>query len=239
MRSERGVSLVEATVILGVMMMLSAVLAPSVRGYVQTAQQSAAKRDVEEIGAALSRLLADLGELWVSRDGNGASATAPPSHAAANRVDLLVSDGKVPAKYVARSSGAPDWDAAVDNAAVQKLEYFLATNTPSNTAANAYRTAANMSVTGEFDPDDAGTYNAPHAWRGAYLPGPIGADPWGNRYSVNVEFLARGLGTGPSGHVNDVFVISAGSNGLLETRYDVDGVTSGNDIVYVVSGGTR
>ena len=237
--SQRGLSLVEATVILGVVSMLTAVLAPSVRSYVQTAQQAAAKKDVEAIGGALARMLTDVGELWVSRDGNGASATAPPSHASANRVDLLVSDGKVPAKYIARSSGAPDWDTAVNDTTVQKLEYFLVTNTPSNTSANAYRTATNMSVATEFDPDDGGTFNASHAWRGAYLPGPIGPDPWGNRYAVNVEYLARGLGATPSGNVNDVVVISAGSNGLLETRYDTDGFSSGNDIFYVVSGGTR
>jgi type II secretory pathway pseudopilin PulG len=239
MRSERGVSLVEATVVLGVVAMLTAVLAPGVRGYVQTAQQSAARRDVEEIGAALVRMLADTGDLWVLRDGNGAAATDAPSHAASNRVDLLVSDGRVPGKYVARSSGAPDWDTAVNDTTVQKLEYFLVTNTPSNTSANAYRTAANMSVAGQFDPDDGATYNSPHAWRGAYLPGPIGADPWGNRYMANVEYLARAQGTGPSGNVNDVVVISAGSNGLIETRYDTDGPSSGNDILYVVSGGSR
>jgi type II secretory pathway pseudopilin PulG len=238
-RTEGGLSLVEATVILGVVSMLTAVLAPSVRSYVQTAQQAAAKKDVEVIGSALARMLTDVGELWVSRDGNGASATAPPSHAAGNRVDLLVSDGRVPAKYLARSSGSPDWDTAVNDTTVQKLEYFLVTNTPSNTSANAYRTATNMSVVSQFDPDDGATFNSPHGWRGAYLPGPIGADPWGNRYAVNVEYLARGLGAGPSGNVNDVFVISAGSNGLIETRYDIDGASSGNDVIYVVSGGTR
>ena len=239
MRSDRGVSLVEATLILGVMAMLSAVMAPSIRGYVQTAQQAAARRDVEELGAALVRMLTDTGELWVSRDGNGASATDPLSHGAANRVDLLVSDGKTPALYVTRSSGTPDWDDAVNDAEVQKLDYFLVTNTPSNTSANAYRGADDMNVTGEFDPDEGATFNAPHAWRGAYLPGPIGADPWGNRYAVNVEYLARGLGASPSGNVNDVIVISAGSNGLLETRFDTDGPSNGNDIFYVVSGGTR
>ena len=69
--------------------------------------------------------------------------------------------------------------------------YLLVQNTPSNVAANAYRTAASMSVATEFDPDTGAVYNAEHAWRGSYLSGPIGPDPWGTRYSVNVEFLAR------------------------------------------------
>jgi hypothetical protein len=96
-----------------------------------------------------------------------------------------------------------------------------------------------MTVTAQFDPDGAQTYNSPGAWRGAYLPGPIGPDPWGNRYAVNVEYLARALGTGPSGNVNDVIVVSSGNNSVIEVRYDTDGAAPANDVVYVVSGGTR
>ncbi len=242
MRSEAGLSLVEATVVLMVMAVLAAIMAPPVRNYVLTAQQAAASSDVEQIGAALARMLDDTGETFVLRDGNGSSATAPPSHASGNRVDLLVTQGQAPALEVsAVRSGASvtDWDDAVDNAAVQLLDDYLVTNTPSSLAANAYRTAISMSTTTEFDPNDGATFNAEHAWRGAYLPGPLGPDPWGNRYAINVEFLERPLGAGLSGTVNDVFVVSAGSNGRIETRFAVDGVTSGNDVIDVVSGGTR
>jgi len=233
-------SLIEATVVLGVVSMLTAVLAPAVRNYVGSAQQTAAQRDVQIIGSALTQMLADTGELWVSRDGNGSSSTVPPSHGSSNRADLLVSDGNIPSVHTARSvGGPPDWSTAVNDTTVQKLEYYLVTNTPSNTSANAYRIATSMSVTTQYDPDSGATYNAEHAWRGAYLPGPIGADPWGNRYAVNVEYLARAQGAGPSGNVNDVFVVSAGANSLIETRYDTDGATSGNDILYIVAGGSR
>jgi hypothetical protein len=57
---------------------------------------------------------------------------------------------------------------------------------------------------------------------------------------VNVEFLARALGAGPSGNVNDVFVVSAGPDRVVDTRFDLDGATPGSsDLIYVVSGGTR
>jgi hypothetical protein len=190
-------------------------------------------------------MLTDVGESFVLQNGAKTSTAAPlahgaPSHASSNRVDLLVSDGKIPAKYsgIARGAGT-DWDAAVNNAAIQRLEYYLVLNTPSNLAANAYRTGATMDGTLGFDPDGASQYNSRFAWRGAYVPGPIGPDPWGYRYAVNVEFLERALGAGPSGQVNDVFVLSAGSNGLVETAFAVDGATSGNDILAIVSGGTR
>jgi type II secretory pathway pseudopilin PulG len=246
-RSARGVSLIEATVMLAVVSILTAMLAPSVRAYVQNAQQVAAKKDVEAIGGALAAMLVDVGELWVTRDGNGTAATDSPSHDTVtvnNRVDMLVTAGKVPAKQTARSGGGTtDWDTAVGTTAVQLLDYYLVTNTPSNTSSNAYRAATNMSVTTNYDPDGGGTYNAEYGWRGAYLPGPIAADPWGYRYAVNVEYLARGLSSGTPppamGNVNDVIVISGGNNGLVEVRYDTDGPTSGNDVFYVVAGGTR
>ena len=240
-RSERGLSLVEATIILSVPSMLAAVMAPSIKGYVEEASQTKAKKDVEAIGMALSNMRADLGDVWFVRDGNGAAATDPPLYTAGNRVDLMVTAGNIPTLGVARAvGGPPDWDTAVDNASVQLLDNYLIANTPSNLAANAYRSAEDMSVLSNFDPDSGATYNSKFAWRGAYLPGPIGADPWGARYSVNVEFLAKALGGGPSGNVNDVLVLSAGSNQRTETRYDTDGVTgAGDDIIYVVSGSTR
>lgn len=224
-------SLVEVTIILAVLALLTAVAAPSIGGYMNDAAASKAKADVEAIGSALSRMLVDTGEPWLLADGNGAAATDAPTREAANRVDLLVSAGSVPALGVARLSGTTDWDDAIDDDLVQQLDYFLVKNTPSGLTANAYRTAAN--VPGGFQNPDAG-------WRGAYLPGPIGQDPWSNRYAVNVEFLAKALGAGPSGNVNDVFVLSAGANRSTDTRFDTDGVTAlGDDIIFVVAGGTR
>src|SRR4051812_47922939 len=93
---ERGVSLVEATVILATVAILTAAMAPSIGSYISSAQQATAKKDVETISAALAQMLNDTGEGWFVRDGNGASATTVPSHATANRVDLLVSRGTIP-----------------------------------------------------------------------------------------------------------------------------------------------
>jgi type II secretory pathway pseudopilin PulG len=238
-RGEAGISLVEATIILAVVAILTAALVPSISAYVSDAQHAAARRDVEAIGSALSRMLSDVGEAWILRDGNGAAVTNPPSHGAANRVDLLVTSGMTPSVTTARVTAGADWDDPVDDAAVQRLDYFLVDNQPSNLAANGYRTASSMSVAGEFDPDSGSLYNSEHAWRGAYMAGPIAADPWGTRYGVNVEFLSRTLGAGPAGNVNDVIVVSAGPDGAIDTRFDTDGATGGSDVLYVVSGGTR
>ena len=241
MRSDRGLSLIEATIVLMVLSVIASIMAPPVLEYVRTTERAAATHDAAQIGTALARMLDDLGETSVLRDGNGSSATTPPSHAAANRVDLLVTEGQTPALDAAavRTGAGTDWDDAVNNGSIQLLDYYLVTNTPSNLAANGYRTASSMTANTEFDPDVGAMFNAEHAWRGAYLPGPLASDPWGNRYAINVEFLERPLGAGPAGNVNDVFVLSAGSDGRIDTRFAVDGVTSGNDVIFVVSGGTR
>lgn len=233
-------SLVEATIILMVMALLTAIIAPPVAGYVRDAQEAAAKKDVEAIASAVAQMLVDTGESWFLQDGNGAAATNSPSRAAASRVDMLVSNGTTPPLSATARSAGTDWDDAVDHAAVQTLDNYLVLNAPSNTSANAYRSAAQMSVTTEFDPDDGATFNAEHAWRGAYLPGPIGPDPWGDRYAVNVEFLARTQGTTGSGSRMDVIVISGGVNNRIETQFEVDGMTGGgDDIIALVSGSTR
>jgi type II secretory pathway pseudopilin PulG len=249
MRSERGMSLIEASVILMTMSALAAVTAPSIRDYMTDAQQTAAKKNAETIASAVGRMLTDVGEAWVLRNAaKGASSTADtqvtPSHASTNRVDMLASGGAIPTlTAAARAPGTlTDWDDSIDNAAVQSLDNYLVLNTPSNTAANAYRTAASYDSTAakNFDPDSGEYFNAEYAWRGAYLPGSIGADPWGNRYMVNVEFLARTINTTPSGSVKDVFVISAGANRRTDTAFELDGATpAGDDVLALISGGTR
>src|SRR3990167_8086924 len=92
--AERGMSLVEATIILMVMSLLTAVIAPSIRGYVTDAQQTTAKKDTEVIASALGRMLSDVGEAWFVRNGartGTATDHGAPSHGANTRVDMMVS----------------------------------------------------------------------------------------------------------------------------------------------------
>lgn len=87
------------------------------------------------------------------------------------------------------------------------------------------------------DLDDQLINNAPsypttgrQAWKGPYL-GSIQADPWWHKYMVNAKFLqpANIGGTKP------VFVISAGSNKLVETDFQQNRpslTVGGDDIVF-------
>lgn len=242
-RAERGISLVEASIILMVVSILAAVIAPSISEYVGDAQDARARTDTQSIAAAMTRMLTDVGEAWFLRDGSrtgSATDHGAPSHAAGVRVDMLVSDGAIPTLSATPRASGTDWDDPLNHAAVQSLHNYLATNRPSNLAGNAYRSIAGMDGSGNFDPGDGRTGNAEYAWRGAYVPAPVAGDPWGNRYAANVEFLARTQGTPGSGSQMDVIVLSAGPDWEIDTVFETDGTTSAqDDIAALVSGGTR
>lgn len=254
-RGEAGLSLLEATIVLLVLSTLTAVLAPTIGDFVQDSRDAKVKADVEIVGAAVTRMLADTGEIAFVMDGNGTAgvfSTNPPSHLTTNRVNLLVSDGSIPTILAGQTRAAgTDWDdplVGVGTGVVQTIGAHLVQNTPSGNPINRYRNALDMNLPNNFDPVDGGSFNAEFAWRGSYLPGPVGSDPWGNRYAVNVEFLAKstGAGVGVSGSVNDVFVLATGRNGVVDTPFETqltagrDGATAlGDDVIYVLSGGTR
>src|SRR5687767_8655862 len=68
LRSDAGMSLVEATIILMVLAILTAVIAPSAGDYVSDARATKAKEDVEAIGMAIIRTTRDTGLPCISRD---------------------------------------------------------------------------------------------------------------------------------------------------------------------------
>lgn len=236
-RAQRGMSLVEATIVLAVFSLMTAVLSPVINDYVSDAKETRARNDTAALASAMGRMLVDVGETMFLRDGNGAASTNPPSRATTNRVNMLVGSGNVPniATSVDRAGGNTDWDDALNSTTVWSFYAQLNANTP------AYRSAAEMSVTSEFDPDAGSGGNSEFFWRGAYLTPIVGPDPWGNRYMSNVEFLGRPNGTTPS--ENDVFVLTAGPNRRVDTAFAAATPTFASDnmddIHALVSGGAR
>lgn len=239
--AEAGMSLVEATVVLAVTSALATVLAPSIRDYIDDSREARARTDVAELASAMSRMLVDIGETFFLRDGNGTATTDPPSRASGNRVHLLVGNGNTPtiATSVDRTAGSTDWDDTLDtpgtDADVWSFYDQLIANQP------AYRSATQMNVATEFDPDTGDEGNSEFFWRGAYLSGIVGPDPWGNRYMSNVEFLGHPSASTPS--ENDVFVLSAGPNARVDTKFEATTPTFAtdtmDDIHALVSGGPR
>jgi type II secretory pathway pseudopilin PulG len=254
-RREQGMSLVEVTIILAVIAMLASVLAPTINGYVDQARQIRARTDTQTIADAILDFMADTAERQFLIDANGGADEEPPTRPDSNRVNLLVSDGDIPTLEAA-ISGDSLWTQAINGTTVDTLSNHLIRNTPGGLAGSRYRTPTDITIPFpggnniDFARGESSGFNAPHAWRGAYLRGPVRADPWGNRYAVNVAFLdpsptaaITGVigGFGPIDYPRlDVFVLSAGGDKEIDTRFGQDGAVPGDDdIIFIVSSNAK
>lgn len=117
--------------------------------------------------------------------------------------DLLVGRGLAPAEATATSRS---W-ALPAGARVGRLDDQLITNAPEYSVRQG---------------------RAQFGWRGAYIQDPVAADPWGQRYAVNVAAMKS--------PVFDTVALSAGADGIVESAFERDGLpTAGDDIVSIVS----
>jgi hypothetical protein len=243
-------SLVEATIILMTLAVLTAVIAPSAADYINEARNVKAKEDVEALGTGITRLLRDTGKTCLAKTG-GACTIASTS-----KVELLIS-GTI--------AGATATNTEIDGAA-------LGVTTAAGGIANAASAASlNWGGAGANEPTPVQTFDqhlvtnavgysavsftqggGPRAglgWRGAYTAS-VGLDPWGRRYQSNVVFLGVATdstvatttdeGGKEGGWNKDTIVISPGANGLIETPFAFDGnAAGGDDVVYIIKGSTR
>ena len=85
LKNERGLSLVEVTIMLLVLMLLTGVLAPSIFDFVNDAKWVKVKEDCEAIGLSVARLTRDVGPCL--------KFDASQKCTKDNRVDILYSDG--------------------------------------------------------------------------------------------------------------------------------------------------
>lgn len=242
--SAAGMSLIEATTILMILFLLTAVLSPAIGDYIEDARHTRAKEDVEAIGGAIVRLQRDVGGCLKI-----AAATACTE---ANRVDILRSAGPdvtaadlgSTAVDFANDDITPNpinWDDDREANVGDTLENQLVLNTPN------YDTPAETVPSGY-------TKSGPQVglgWRGAYLSSPIGTDPWGKVYLSNVVFLAVATdstdgdaeGDRRGGWSRDTIVLSAGPNGTFDTPFGGNAnfgtALTGDDVLYVIRGDTR
>ena len=109
----------------------------------------------------------------------------------ANRVQILVSQGNVPFEDVPSL-----WTTGVAGSLADQL----VTNAPGYTL---------RSATSQF------------GWNGPYFSSQLMADPWGNRYAVNIALvdLSPGAATASGQAKMAVWVLSAGPNGIIDTPF--------------------
>lgn len=158
--SPRGFSLVEATIVLAVVAVLTGVAAPSVSRTLSQGRLARAQTDVQAIRTAIHNLLTEH-TVFVPFTSTGAFD--------GDAIEVLVSDGDIPFTAI----GATNWDDPVTCCAGAVDVAFLEAHLVNNGGLGA-----------------AGAYSvAVGGWRGAYINAPIDPDPWGNRYAVNTEYL--------------------------------------------------
>lgn len=189
--ASRGVSLVEATVVLAATALLAAVAAPVTARAVDRGKLTRVVDDEKAIRTAMLNWLVDMvGFTGFTVDGTAGGTT----------VRMLVTDGDTPRETAAGAAG--EWDDVVDNTTglVDFLERHLVTNDPRGNVANAYSVAT---------------------WRGAYLTAPNDPDPWGNRYCVNVQWLKDApqsndvfvYSAGPDEEIDSAFAVNGATPG--------------------------
>lgn len=237
-RKESGFTLVEVTIILLILVVLGGILLPTIERFIDLARIARVKEDVGMIAAIIELWKFDTCTRWFHVDGDSNAYTD------ANRVDMLVGDGDTPPTIFAPASNDDFWSKAYGLANfVDKIENQLALGDPffpdDNTAATS--------------PYPTPTSSALYAcgYRGAYISTPVTADPWGNRYMVNVAWLgprggARVFGTSTQVEFNnyDVFVLSAGPDETVSTEFQpgtppvpAGVIAGGDDVIALVFGG--
>jgi len=232
-RSAKGFTLVEVTIILLVLVILSGILLPTIERFIDLARYVKVKEDVGMLAAIIELWKVDNCSRFFKVCGTSSNQSAD------NRIDLLVSavspQGMIPdTGAFLPGGGDPLWlvpyTGMPGSFNVDTMENQLVTNTPMGNPGWGY--------------PPPGINPASCGWRGAYISGPLGPDPWGTRYMANVAFLgpqgARSLGalTPPGFNQYDVFVLSAGPDKVVQTPFLVDGVIGqGDDMLALVSGG--
>lgn len=239
--NERGLSLVEVTIMLLVLMLLTGVLAPSIFDFVNDARWVKVKEDCEAIGLSVARLTRDVGPC-LKFNGSGTCTKD-------NRVDLLFSDGPEVTEDDVDGAALDMFDSPgnialhlnwwKDDYRGDAMEDQFVANNPQ------YATPASLMTYTAVGPQFG------LGWRGAYLASPIGPDPWGHRYLVNSVFLSVAKDAHPGtyegkrsgGWSRDTFCISAGPNNRYETAFGGNGnggtTREGDDFIYIISGDTR
>ncbi|MBI1875924.1 MAG: prepilin-type N-terminal cleavage/methylation domain-containing protein [Acidobacteria bacterium] len=193
----RGFSLVELAIVIAAAAILFSVLTPVVMAVTDQTTRLRAERDAATLRDALLQLLQDTGAIRVRTAGEEGQL-----------VYLLVSDGDTPTL----GGGDAGWTRPLTaNGVIDLLERHLVSNSPSGDPKPRWNLPSGPRAAG---------------WRGAYLRGPIEADPWGGRYAVNVGFF---------GTHSDVVVLSAGPNRAVDSPYGESGFRAlGDDIAVLV-----
>ena len=222
---ERGITIIEMTVVLSVMFILAGAMSPIVSESVDTARMIKAANDAKMIAAGMIAFEKDMGSsALVNTASAPAGSNLDPAFSQAAMPDVMVTSGEAP-----QIEG--------DNAiavAPANLPAQLGLNAPRARGGRSTRAgrrrwleAATGLIEDHLIANRAGyrmkrPEEGEGGWNGPYLSKGVKADPWGKRYQVNMLGFDGGV-TAADANGNPrhaVFVVSAGGNGVIETPFD-------------------
>ena len=237
-RDQRGITIIETTVMLAVLFVLAGAMSPIVSESVTTARVVKAKNDASMIAMAIINLQKDLGGDALSYGG------AAPADVNTSRLpDVLESEGDAP-----ETDDAPE--EGIQAAQAGQLLFRLPSSSgrggnrqPVDSLRAQLRKWREVSA-GALD-DHLVTnrrgyrYRRPGeygGWNGPYLSAPPKGDAWGNQFLINSAWLDGGSSAADAqGRPRRaVFVVSAGANGTIETPFEqpiTEAQAFGDDVV--------
>jgi len=186
MKTNKGFTLIEIAVVLAIIAILAAILTPIVTSYIDQARTTRAQSDVKKIAEAALLYKRDTG-VWPGY-ASGASTHAT-NNDGVGLADCLRSDS---------SSANVSTSAGLGSALVT----FCVTTTGDMQA------ALNVNTLGLTAGNPIGGQTA---FRGPYLDGLGGVDPWGTPYVVTSKNFASAT--------NYAFAISAGPDAIFQTSF--------------------
>jgi type II secretory pathway pseudopilin PulG len=197
----------ELIVVLAVLAALAWLLAPVLFRYLDDSDDRQATADVAAIADAITAMHRDTGRWPFYRDGDGPEQRSPidaeilTSNAVCRHDDCR--DTTLPAD----ATDGETW--VLTTGMMEAFENQLVTNTPFGSPDEGMKYA----VAGD------------RAWRGPYGRPLPRLDPWGNSYVVNIRQASP---LGPPQGDKWIVVASAGPDGRLQTRADLDGTRGGD-----------
>jgi type II secretory pathway pseudopilin PulG len=213
----RGFTLVEVTIILLVLVILSAIMLPQMGNFNRLARFVKVKEDLGAICSVLKVMLDDVGESAFYED---PGYSGPPDRSWS--VGLLIGSGDTPTNsggdqanwslpYEAVFNETTDGGGLEVMFNVDTLGNHLISNTPVGDAGNRWRTPI----------DTENGFNSMFAWRGPYISDEISSDPWGNRYSANVFAMYNPPEGGAFDRFSSAVVcLSAGPDAHVDTDFN-------------------
>ena len=217
----RGIatSLLETVVVIAIVAVISSVAMVSAMEKLEDAKMSRANADAETIAVSIHSFMQDTGFPPVFKSGDARGPDDP-------FFSVLETQGSNPG-----IADSLHWPAKVEEH--ERLENQLVNNRPSILATPPGAPYPRM---GEI------SWSRSRGRKGPYVATMQSSDPWDNKYFVNVQMLSpKGIANAKetlglvlgTGQRPAVFVVSAGPNRQLETRFDQvsDAFAAGGDDV--------